>query len=111
MKRIILTIIGLSFLIISCDKNESETNEDSFNFTVLGKGLDCGNSFLLKVNEVNGDVVSNYSNTFYEINLPDEYKIEGKKIYIEFREPRNDEFMYCTNMGPSYTQIYITKVH
>ena len=51
-----------------------------------------------------------FDNTYYEINLPDEYKIVGKKINVEFREPENNEIMVCTTMGLGYTQIYITKV-
>ena len=109
MKRIIFIIISLTFIIISC--NDDETNDDIFNATVIGKGLDCGNSFLIKFNNgVSGLPINNLDNTFYEINLPEEYKIEGKKIKVEFREPKNDEGMVCTTLGPGYPQIYITKV-
>ena len=109
MKRIILTIIGLTFIIISCNKDE--TNDNIFNATVLGKGMDCGNSFLIKFNnDISGLPVNNFDNTFYEINLPEEFKTEGKKIKVEFREPENDEIMVCTTMGIGYPQIYITKV-
>ena len=110
MKKIILILIGLIFMIISCNKNENETNEKSFNATVLGKGLDCGNSFLIKFNDdVSGLPENTFDNTFYEINLPEEHKIEGKQVYVEFREPVNDETMVCTTMGIGYPQLYITK--
>jgi len=109
MKRIIFIIISLTFIIISCNKDE--THDDIFNATVLGKGLDCGNSFLIKFNNgVPGLPVNNFDNTFYEINLPEEYKTEEKKIKVEFREPKNDEAMACTTLGIGYPQIYITKV-
>jgi len=111
MKKIILILIGLNFIFISCNKNEKETNEKSFNATVIGKGLDCGNSFLIKLNDdISGLQENAFDNTFYEINLPDEFKIEGKKIYVEFREPEKGELMVCTTMGSGYPQIYIMKV-
>jgi len=111
MKRIILIFIGLTFIFISCDKNDNEVNKKSFNATVQGKGLDCGNSFLIKFDDDATGLPKNSfgGNTFYEINLPVEFKIEGKKVYVEFREPKNDEIMVCTTMGIGYTQIYITK--
>lgn len=111
MKKIILIIIGLIFIFMSCNKNEKETNKKSFNATVIGKGLDCGNSFLIKFNnDVSGVPINAFDNTFYEINLPEEYKIESKQIYVEFRQPENGELMVCTTMGIGYPQIYITKV-
>ena len=111
MKKIILILIGLTFIFISCNKNENETNEISPNATVIGKGLDCGNSYLIKFNDdFSGIPKNSLNNTFYEINLPDEFEIEGKQVYIEFREPEDGELMVCTTMGPGYYQIYITKV-
>ena len=96
------------FLIIalsSCSK------EESYNATVLGKGIDCEDAFLLKFKEgVSGLPENNIDNTFYEINLPEAFKIEGKKVKAEFREPESEEVMLCTTLGPGYGQVYITKV-
>lgn len=109
MKGIICIIISLNFIIVSCSKDE--TNDDIFNATVLGKGLDCGNLFLIKFSkDVPGLPVNNFDNTFYEINLPEEFKIEGKKIKVKLREPKSDEVVACTTLGIGYPQIYITKV-
>ena len=111
MKRIILIFIGLTFILSSCSKNEKETNDESFNATILGKGLDCGNAYLIKFNEdITGLPQNTFDNTFYEINLPEEYKIAGKQVYVEFRQPENGEFMICTTREIGYPQIYITKV-
>jgi len=108
MKRVIELFIGLAFILNSCDKND---NEKSFNSTVISIGVDCGDSYLIKFNEdISGPPENSFDNTFYEINLPDEFKIEGKKIYVEFREPEDEELMVCTTMGLGYAQIYITKV-
>jgi hypothetical protein len=94
---------------LSCGKEE--VDDSSFNATVLEIGLDCGNSFLIEfISDVPGLPENNFNNTFYEINLPDEYKVKGKKIRVEFREPTNGEEIICTNLGVSYPQIFITKV-
>jgi hypothetical protein len=105
MRRNIFTLLILVFILASCKK------EESTNATVLGKGIDCGDAYLLKLKEgVSGLPENNIDNTFYEINLPEEYKVEGKKVNIEFREPENEEIMLCTTAGPGYAQIYITEV-
>jgi hypothetical protein len=99
-------IIFFAFLgiLFSCSKNN-----DSYNATVKGKGIDCGNSFLIVLEADAPDLPANNSgNTFYEINLPEEFKIEGKKINIKFREPTNSEIIVCTTLGVGYPQLYIT---
>ncbi len=111
MKRIILIIIGLTFLIISCSEKVTEIYEEPFNATVLRMGMNCGNAFLIQFNDnVYGLPINTRDNIFYAINLPEGYKINGKKIKVEFREPFNNEVMVCRALGPSYPQIYITKV-
>ena len=111
MKKLIIVYMSLAFILTSCNKDENEIKENPFNATVIGEGLDCGNSYLIKFNDnVSGLPQNSLDNTFYEINLPEEYKVEGKLIHVEFRLPENDEFMLCTALGIAYPQIYITKV-
>lgn len=103
MKRSMFSLLMLVFILASCSK------EESYNATVLGKGIDCGEAYLLKFNEgVSGLPENNIDNTFYEINLPETLKVDGKKIDVEFRELENEEIMLCTTVGPGYGQIYIT---
>ena len=80
-----------------------------FNATVLGKGLDCGNSFLIQFDEGVIDLPSSYR-LYYEINLPESYKIKNERVNVKFRAPENDEIMVCTAMGPAYPQIFIIEV-
>ena len=109
MKNFIFLLVSLSFLVISCDKNNPD-DSTYVKATVLGKGLDCGNSFIIKFDEAVTGLPQNAENTFYEINLPEDYKVEGKEIMVEFRIPEPDEIMVCTTMGIAYPQIFITKV-
>ncbi len=110
MKNFNFLMIGLFVLVISCTKNNHDDATTFAGATVLGKGLDCGNSFLLKFDSDVTGLPENFDNTFYEINLPDEYKTEGRKIKVAFRSPEPDEIMACTTMGIGYPQIFITKV-
>jgi len=110
MKNFNFLIIGLFVLIISCTKNNQEDVTAFASATVLGKGLDCGNSYLLKFDDDVTGLTENLDHIFFEINLPDDYKIEGKKIKVRFRSPKPDEMMACTTMGIGYPEIFITKV-
>ncbi|RYM32897.1 hypothetical protein ERX46_12640 [Brumimicrobium glaciale] len=114
MKNIFLIFLGLIFISFSCKKKENEINEPNknpHNATVMGIGLDCGDAYVIKFNNnVSGLPVNSASNRYYELNLPDEFKIDGMTVYIEFRAPENEEGMLCTTMGASYPQIYITTV-
>jgi hypothetical protein len=110
MKNFNFLIIGLFVLIISCSKNSQDDLSAYAGATVLGKGTDCGNSFLIKFDDDVTGLPENFDHIFYEINLPDEYKIEGKKIKVLFREPEPNEMMACTTMGISYPEIFIIKV-
>lgn len=103
-------MICLFVLVISCTKYSQDDATTFAGATVLAKGLDCGNSFLLKFDEDVTGLPENSENTFYEINLPDEYKTEGRKIKVTFRSPKPDEMMACTTMGIGYPQIFITNV-
>ena len=93
---------------VLADKDNGIDNEYS-NAKVLGKGLDCGNSFLIQFDENVVGLPSPYK-VYYEINLPEKYKIDNERISVKFRVPDNDEIMVCTMMGPTYPQIYIVDV-
>ena len=80
-----------------------------FGATVLQKGFDCGNSFLIQFDE--GVTGLPFPNTlYYEINLPEKHKINDERISVKFRVPKDDEIMVCTAMGPTYPQIYLIDV-
>gem|GEM_PF-3391126 len=122
--KTILKIAILSIVLIGCgsddnvvvnnnnDNNNSSTDdsivEDVFNAKVLYIGIDCGDTFLIQFNDNAINVPENYTdNIFYAINLPEEYKIEGLDINVNFREPYEEETMVCSMMGFGYPQIFI----
>lgn len=107
--------IFISFLILStfsCSKsNENESTAVVplvTNATVLSKGQDCNNAYLIKFNNnVTGIPTNSTNNEFYEINLPNQYKVDNLPLNVTFRLPTNSEIMNCTTQGITYPQIYI----
>ncbi|MCL1932864.1 MAG: hypothetical protein FWF53_03485 [Candidatus Azobacteroides sp.] len=89
--------------------NNESIDDAYFGAIVIGKGLDCGNSFLIRFdNDVTG--LPFPSKAYYEINLPEKYKINNERINVKFRVPNAEELIVCTTMGPAYPQIYIVEV-
>ena len=105
-----MNIISL-FLCILLATSCSGGDSSPYNAIVLAKGQDCGNSFLIQFNEDVDDIAeNNHENISYEINLPEDYKIENLQVMVQFREPTNSELMSCSFMGISYPQIYTVSV-
>lgn len=78
-----------------------------FNAVMIGKGLDCGESFLINFNEDVTGLPKSVDNTYYELNLPSELQIEGKEIKVTFRTLKESEYIPCTALGTAYSIIYI----
>ncbi len=108
MKKIILFFSLL--VALSCEQENQDT-DNVFNAIVLSEGVDCGASFLIQFNnEVENLPENNVDNIFYEINLPQEYKIANLQIQATFRAPTASEEMGCTTFGILYPQIMILSV-
>ena len=111
MKKIFV-FIGFTFAILGCNKEESVQPNPIpslvSNATVMYRGLDCGNSYLIKFNANVTGVPQNFTdNVFYEINLPNQYKVNGLPLNVTFRQPSNNELMNCSSLGLAYPQIFI----
>ena len=111
MKRQFIILLGLASVLVSCKAINNLSDDTLYDVTVLGIGMDCGNSFLIKFeDDAIGLPRNTFDSIFYEINLPKDYKVKGLKIKVSVRDPRNDELKPCTAMGPGYPHIYIIKV-
>ncbi len=113
MKTLILSLV--IFLTFSSCSNSDDTASQSitnFNAKVLYKGVDCGDNFIIQFNSNAINIPTNTTNNiFYEINLPNQYRVNNLDIYVTFRQPNNNEIMNCTTQGISYPQIYIESVN
>lgn len=109
MKTLILTLLSF-FMLLSCS-NSDDNSDNLNNAKVLRVGMDCGDTYLVKFFDSYSNIPQNTAqNTFYAINLPEEYKIENLEIHIDFRLPNENEILNCTSQDISYPQIYIENV-
>jgi hypothetical protein len=90
------------------DKDEDQISSDfKFKATVLSMGLDCGDTFTISLENLDSDSDIE-DGIYYADNLPAEYKEEGVLIYLNCREPNEEEVYACTTLGPSYPHIIVT---
>jgi hypothetical protein len=109
MKTLILTLLSFSML-LSCS-NSDDNSDNLNNAKVLRVGMDCGDTYLVKFFDGYSNIPQNTAqNTFYAINLPEEYKIENLEIHINYRLPNENEILNCTSEDIAYPQIYIENV-
>lgn len=98
-----VVLFGLVLMFTCCSKKIN-----SYQAIVIEQGIDCGSSYIIKFDDnVPSLPANNSENVFYEINLPEELKVKGKKINVKFREPTDKEIMVCTTLGQGYPQIFI----
>ena len=96
----------------SCDKSDS-LKEYPFEARVLGNNEDCG-LFAIKITNDLDKVVDIVGNSVSEgiyiaKNLPVELQATGLVIILEIRKPNASELGVCTDRGPSYNWLYVTK--
>ena len=109
MKTLILTLLSF-FMLLSCS-NSDDNSDNLNNAKVLRVGMDCGDTYLVKFFDSYSNIPQNTAqNTFYAINLPEEYKIENLEIHINYRLPNENEMLNCTSEDIAYSQIYIENV-
>jgi len=107
-----ITLLSTIILIVSCEHDETAFSQ--FNVTVEGKGVDCGDLYLIKVND-NLEKLYRLTGregwqTCYAYGLAEEYKVEGKKLLVELRAPRKSELFACTTLGPGYPWVTVVEV-
>ena len=109
--NLLLTLLSFTVILFSCEKKYVDENPDT-NVTVIAKSNDCEeNTYLLKFDENVTGLVNNIQDfTFYEINLPDEFKVINKKLNVTFRQPKSEEYMDCGDPFIKYPQIFIISV-
>lgn len=110
MNRLVILIFMISLTILtSCEKDNKANDSDDFIFeaTVIGKGLDCGEPYVISL--TNRDSNSNIENgTYYADQLDSEFKVSGLEIYLNCRQPNDTELYPCTMMGPTYPHLIVT---
>ena len=112
MKTIIvysLLLIGLFYF--SCNKGKNNL-EYPFEAKVLGLNFDCG-VYAIKITQglelVKSIAGSTVGDSIYIAkNLPAELMTAGLNIKLDLRRPMDNELGICTDLGPSFTWVYVT---
>jgi hypothetical protein len=89
---------------VSCQE-EAET-EFEYQASVIGQGMDCGDTFLINLSNLSDDNGLEES-TYYADNLQDDFKVEGIVILLNCRESTNSETGVCTTFGPAFQHVYV----
>ena len=102
-------LIILLFITTSCEKENDNNTPEEFQYeaTVINKGLDCGETFLISIKGLynNSELEDG---TYYADQLDSDFKVPGLKIYLNCREPDENEIYACTHMGPTYPHVIVT---
>ena len=87
-------------VLISCenDKDSEGTTDFQCEATVVGQGMDCGETFMITLtSSIDPDMEEG---TYYADHLN-----SGLKIQLNGRAPNADETYACTTMGPGYPHL------
>lgn len=115
MKTLIRFFLFVALLSFNACTDENESAEsDLFQVEVLGKGMDCGDLFLVRFEtEKEADInkyleeTNAYFPVFYAVGLPEELKQEGLFLDIRLGECTVDDIPVCTHLGPGYGVVCI----
>lgn len=107
MKSILLSLFLFALIFSSCSSDD-DFQQETYNAIVLQNGINCTNSYVVHFKEgVQGLPENYFDNSFYEINLPDNFKEHNKEVYLTFRTPQLEETIVCPTLLQNYPQIYI----
>jgi hypothetical protein len=106
----VYSLLLLLLIALSCDKSETPTYP--YEAKVLGINSDCG-LYQIKITVGLDNVISVAGTTvgdsiYIADNLPAGLMIAGISIKLDLRKPNDNELGSCTDLGPSYTWIFVT---
>ena len=92
----------------ACKKNvpDMPTGTKMAKAKTIGKSM-CDGLYIVQIFEGEDIPQTTSNNSFYAINLPEEYKKPSLNININYRLPEAKEITVCPNMEEGYTCIYI----
>jgi len=104
-----ISILITLFITTSCEKeNDINTSEEfQYEATVINKGMDCDETFVISLKKID-DNSEFEDGTYYADQLGSDFKVPGLKIYLNCREPNENEIYACTHMGPAYPHVIVT---
>jgi (p)ppGpp synthase/HD superfamily hydrolase len=112
MRALFKLILVVLIISSSCEKNNNK-QDYSFEAEILGKNSDCGVfaiKFADKLDQVRTIAeTSSLEDVYIAKNLPIDLQTAGLVIILNIRKPEASELGACTDLGPSYPWIFVTK--
>jgi hypothetical protein len=98
--------------VTACEKDSGR--EDFFLVEVVEKGIDCGETYLIKFQEEDEKRVNKYLEhtnayfpVFYADNLPEKFKVKGWILKVKLHKYQHGELPACSSMGPGLGHVFI----
>ena len=103
----LIVVLGV-WAMKACKKNvpDMPTGTKMAKAKTIGKSM-CDGLYIVQIFEGEDIPQTTSNNSFYAINLPEEYKKPSLNININYRLPEAEEIPVCPNMEEGYTCIYI----
>ena len=103
----LIVVLGV-WAMQACKKNvpDMPTGTKMAKAKTIGKSM-CDGLYIVQIFEGKDIPQTTSNNSFYAINLPEEYKKPSLNININYRLPEAKEIPVCPNMEEGYTCIYI----
>lgn len=109
MKKLLLllTLFAGGLFGAGCDNDEQLQGHYNYEATVLYKGVDCHDTYLISLKNLDesSDITEGI---YYADNLAPEFKVDGLKIYLNCRQPTINDVSICTTLGPTYHHVVVT---
>ena len=102
-------LITSIFFTTSCEKENVVNTPEEYQYeaTVINRGMDCGETFVISLKGIDNNLEFEDGN-YYADQLGSDFKVPGLKIYLNCREPNENEIYACTHMGPTYPHVIVT---
>ena len=96
----------------ACKKNvpDMPTGTKMAKAKTIGRSM-CDGLYIVQIFEGEDIPQTTSNNSFYAINLPEEYKKPNLNININYRLPKTNEIPVCPSIEEGYTCIYIISIN
>ncbi len=104
--------LALTFLVISCDKENSDTGEWLQAEVVLTSDINCSRTVLNFEQDSVAvrQITSETSLVYVAKEFPGQFNITGNKVRVRVRKIKPSEGFACLTIGPSYPAIVVQDV-
>ena len=105
-------LLMLLTFIVACKKNE-EAKTNWFEIEIVAQSnIDCGVPEIIFLNRQQEayEIIGDSSGRYVALGLPEVNYPVGTKMYVFIHRPTVNESIFCTTLGPSWSQVFIESI-